>query len=300
MFMETPSSPPMEATPSYDHANPQQLVQPPRNARRLLPVAVSLVLSAVIFGVGGYYLGTSINKSTSIAHITPTTTPSPGLEPEMANTFPSDNTQSMNLQEALEKHCVNNSIDLSELPLSLSPSVQESYDVQGSVFCSVPEESYASMRVRVETPDFSGDIRRVFIYHPHSVNLGMGTQLNSFSEHHPVTFDGETYWLKVLEPGPFGISTMGVWVELMAEKRDPEKDTIVRVVSTDILTEERFIDLVTKYAAPPTTMDGIQVYSLDPAQKSLFMNEVFEIAPSVPELQQSARTLQSDLQGISF
>jgi|GEM_PF-4301334 len=260
-----------------------------------------ILVCFVAFGFGGYYLGKQstnspiknnlnqqipIPKEVSTTSI-PTTTNAPAVN-------------KMTLVDTLSKNCINSKIALDKLPFTLSQNLKNTYNVQDTINCSVPEESFASMSLRLNTPDFNGNKRVIYFFHENSKYFGLGNYLQSLSNYHQVTIDGQNYWLSVIDPGPYGISTLGVWVKVIGEKKDPASGTIVRVIDAEILKNQDLLDLVKKYGVKQTEPGFPEYIVTDPNKKTQFIQEIVSLAGQHGAFKKPAQEVSLDLNGVSF
>ena len=289
--------------------NTQQIEQDPINQVAVVPdklktnyllIGGIVFVCFVIFGFGGYYLGKQSTNSQSTNNlsqqITPTESPS-NIIPSVTSTPLVSKTT---LVDALSKYCVNNKIDLDKLPFTLSQNLRNIYKVQNAIDCFVPDESYASMSLIVNTPDFSGNERVIYFFHENSKFIGMGNDFQPLSNYHPVTINGQDYWVNVREPGPYGISTLSVWVDVIGEKKDPASGTIVRVIDSERFKNQDLLDLVKKYGVKQTDPSGPEYVITDPNKKTQFIQEIVSLAGQHNAFKKPAQDVSSDLNGISF
>lgn len=276
---------------SPDNAMVNQLVtqaqnSPANKTSKLIPLLITFLVTAVVFGLSGYYIG---NKSQSLKPVEQST-----------STLTSEGNNEINLSETLSQFCLNSKISLDKLPFTLDQSIKTAYGVQTSINCYVPDENYATMSIRVENSDFSGDVRNVYFFHQNSKYMGMGDNFESLTNYKTVIINGQSYWMNVREPGPYGISSLGVWIDLIGEKVDTSSGTIVRVMNLDIIKDQQFVDLVKEYGSQSSTVEGNPLYVVNPAQITQFIDEVVRLAPQNNVLQISAQNISSDLNGVSF
>jgi hypothetical protein len=264
----------------------------------LFPLLITFLVTAVVFGLGGYYIGDKSQLLKSIEQTTPTSERSDEIViPSPTST---EITNKISLSESLSQFCLNNKISIDKLPFTLNQTIKTSYNAPDSISCFVPDENYANMSIRVENSDFSGDIRNVYFFHQNSKYMGMGDNFQSLSNYRTAIINDRSYWLNVREPGPYGISSLGVWIDLIGEKKDASSGTIVRVMNLDILKDQQFVDLVKKYGSQSSTVDGNPLYVVNPTQKTQFIDEVVKLAPQNSTLKVSAQNIASDLNGVSF
>ncbi len=279
----------------------QPVISPEKPRINYLLIGGVVLVCLFVFGVGGFYLGKQSANSQQNNNLTQQV-PSP----TEASTTVSPTTQSpsitnkMTLVDALSKYCTNNKILLEKLPFTLSQSLKNIYKIQDSINCFVPEESYASMSIVVSTPDFSGDERVTYFYHENSKYFGMGNDFQPLSNYHPVTINGQNLWLNVREPGPYGISTLSVWIDIIGEKKDPITGTIVRVIDNERLKDQDLIDLVKKYGVKQADSSEPEYVISDPNKKAQFIQEIIQLASQHSAFKKPAQDVVSDLNGVSF
>lgn len=300
----------MENQTGIGNQHTQQLEQNPINQPVISPgkprinyLLISGVVLAcfIVFGIGGFYLGrqsTSSQQNSSPTQEVPSPTETTTTVIPTSQNQPGTN--KITLVEAISTYCSNNKIKLDKLPFTLSQNLKNTYKLQDSINCFVPEESYASMSIVVSTPDFSGDERVTYFYHENSKYFGMGNDFQSLSNYHPVTINGQNLWLNVREPGPYGISTLSVWIDLIGEKKDPITGTIVRVIDNERLKDQDLIDLVKKYGVKQADSSGPEYVITDPNKKAQFIQEIIQLASQHSAFKKPAQDVVSDLNGVSF
>jgi hypothetical protein len=280
-----------------------QPVISPEKPKTNWPLIGGIVLACfVVFGFGGYYLGkqsTNFQLTTNLDQQTPT--PTESLIPSIPTTTNTPVINKTTLVEALTKNCVNNKVTLDKLPFGLSQSVKTAYKVQNTVDCYVPEESYARISIVINNaPEFSGDDRYIYFFHQDSQFQGMGNDFQSLSNYKPVTISGQNLYLNVRDPGPYGISTLGVWVDFIGEKKDPSTGTIVRAFNLEIFKGQDILDLVKKYGVKQTDPSGPEYVITDPNKKTQFIQEIISLAGQHTAFKKPAQDVSSDLNGVSF
>lgn len=280
----------------------QPVTSPEKPKINYLMIAGIVLVCFVIFGFGGYYLGkqsSDLQPSNNINRLQPTPTENSQISasPTAAN-IPVAN--KITLIDALSKYCTNNKIDLDKLPFTLTQNLKNAYKVQNTIGCYVPEESHASMSIIVNTPDFSGNERVTYFFHENSKFFGMGNDFQPLSNYNPVTINGKNYWLNVRDPGPYGISTLSVWVDIIGEKKDPTSGTIVRVIDNERLKNQDLLDLVKKYGVKQSEPSGPEYIITDSNKKAQFIQEIVNLAPQHSAFKKPALDVSSDLNGISF
>jgi hypothetical protein len=272
---------------------------PPSSKERNKPLTLLAILVFLLMAGGLVYLGYQNYQLQQKLN---------GLVAQQASTDIEEQTAEsvipaykMLLSGALSQYCIEGKIDIDKLPFTLDQTVKTAYQIQNSIDCSVPDENYANMSININTPDFTGNRRSVYFFHQGSKFLGMGDNLRPLSDYNQAVINGQIYAFEVMEPGPYGISTQGVWIRLIKEKKDPESDTIARVFALEIIEDEQFIDLVVKYGTQGTTPDGETIYTIgDPSMKTLFIEEVIALVPQNDNLIEASQNITLDLTGILF
>lgn len=258
----------------------------------IVPLLITAVVCSALFGVGGYYLGTQ-NRT---AITTPVAVETPAPEVMSSPTA----TKKAAFADTLSKHCQDGKVAIDQLPFTLSQTLKTTYKIQTTIDCATPEESNAYISLTVSTPDFTGDDRNIYFYHEKSQWMGMGNNLKPLTEYHETTIDGQTFWLDIREPGPYGISTNGVWVDVVSEKKDIPTGTIVRAIDNEILKNQDLLDLVQKYGTKSTDESSPTYIITDPAKKALFIEEVVKISAKHAAFKALAKNVTTDLSGVTF
>lgn len=207
-------------------------------------------------------------------------------------------TNKIAFSESLAQFCAEGKIFLDKLPFTLGQTLQEEYKIQGSINCFVPDESYASINIQAIGRGSIG--RTIYFFHEDSVFYGMGDAFLSLDSYRPATIDGGQYWINVMEPGPHGISTLGIWVELIAEKKDSETGTIVRSVISKVFNDRDFLDLVVKHGEKQTDPIVPEYIVRGPDNPDMFKDEFVELAMEQNAFLELAQYATSDLNGTSF
>jgi hypothetical protein len=273
-------------TPSSQQSTPQQ---PKTNI--IMPILLTILISGVVFGFGGYYFG-SQQKTPLVSTITEL---APTVLPSLTETI-----NSSKFAETLNKYCLNKKIALDKLPFSFNLTIRNAYNIQDSIDCYVPGESYASIAIIVKTPDFSGDTRDVYFFHQNSKWEGQGNNFQPITNYHQISINGNTYWLNVRDPDPYGISTIGVWIDIIGEKQDIVSGTIVRAIDNEILNNQDLLDLVKKYGVKQSEKSFPEYIITDPTKKAQFIQEIVNLAGQHPAFKVPAQHVTSDLDGIIF
>ncbi len=205
--------------------------------------------------------------------------------------------QKVLLSDVLSKYCLDSKIALDSLPFRLTSSLKNDYKLENTVICFVPEQNFASISIAT---DFTNSDRSIYFFHKGSVWQGMVDNFQSLENYIPITIDEKTYYLEVMEPGPYGISTYGVWVRIIGEKTDSESGTIVRAVDFEVLSSQEFIDLVKKYGEKYPDSDGPEYSIGDSVKKAQFLKELATLAESHSAFKNAAQNVTADLNGVSF
>ncbi len=107
--------------------------------------------------------------------------------------------------------------------------------------------------------------------------------------------------ISVLEPGPYGISDLGVWVSLLGEKMDDTSSTKVRITNLSIFNSDDVIRLVRHYGKKfphPTAGDEPKYAVFD--HKDEFKQSLYKLILDKHLLDEQAQEIDRDLAGVSF
>lgn len=261
---------------------------------------ISTITLLAILIAGGVYTFNLSNRVSQLENSAQTPTELPTTEPTSSKATPMA-TNKTSLSEALSKFCASNKIALDKLPFTLSQSLKTAYKVQNTIDCYIPEESYARISIIINNPpEFSGDKRYIYFFHQGSQFQGMGNDFQSLSNYKAVTINGQNLYLNVRDPDPYGISTLGVWVDFIAEKKDSTTGTIVRAFNLEIFKDQDILDLVKKYGVKQTDPSSPEYIITDPNKKAQFIEEIVRLASQHNSFKKPAQDVASDLSGISF
>ena len=228
---------------------PEQVSQPVRNNDKLIVVlAVFFVLiCGTIVGFLAYQNLQFKKGQTETSSLLTTANPTT-IEEEESITPLSE----VNLQRILEQSCDTESeIDAGLLPFSFDSSIYSKYDVDNLVPC-VFDTQGADARANgyVRLSKSTGEITS---WENETITLKIGTkdsvdvwmQESDFAEFDQIKPDFESQGVKVdinvRQPGPYGLSSLGVWLEVRGFKKDKDfqiiaKDFRIIKVNGDILT----------------------------------------------------------------
>lgn len=261
---------------------------------------VSTIASLAILIALGVYTFNLTNRISQLENSVQTPTESPTAEPRSGEATPIA-INKISLADALSKFCTSNKIALDKLPFTLSQGLKTAYKVQNSIDCYVPEESYARISIIINNPpEFSGDDRYIYFFHQGSQYQGMGNDFQSLSNYKAVTINGQNLYLNVRDPGPYGISTLGVWVDFIGEKKDSTTGTIVRAFNLEIFKDQDILDLVKKYGVKQTEPSSPEYVITDPNKKVQFIEEIVRLASQHNSFKKPAQDVTSDLSGVAF
>lgn len=190
----------------------------------------------------------SVNTTLTQTPLLPTSSPSAAQSPTYGS-----------LQSILEEHCSDNSIPIRSLPFTLGSSVFDKYDLTESVPCNwiilygETEESRSDGYVRIEKLDSETEYSVLKIGDKDSID-------GYFGEEDFVIFDSVTPDISVgdtkvvvdiLQPGPYGVSSMGIWLEVRAYKKVDELHVISKEFA-EIEVEGDVKELMMQYADEKT------------------------------------------------
>lgn len=295
----TPPQPPIsENKPSLTPKPPEEppIFKPSEDKPKDKLVSILVFLLILVSGVAGYFGFKYYQSQLTKEVVNAQPTPSPVAEVDEAL---SEINKTM-LSDVLAKYCINKKVELSQLPFVLSQSIKTAYQIKDTIDCYVPDESYARTSIIVDTPDFSGDERVIYFFHKDSKWMGMGDGFQPISNYKPVIIDGQSLWLNVRDPGPYGISTLGVWADIIGEKKDSQSGTIVRVIDNEILKDQDLLELVVKYGEKQTDPNDPEYIIRDRNKKAQFIEEIVNLASQHSAFKIPAQNVVSDLEGITF
>lgn len=299
--MENQEVQPIQTTQSLSQNPPiQSVIIPEKPKTNFATIGLVALACLIVFGFGGYYLGKQAPNSQKSDDLQSTPSETNSSTSPISTNTPSVITNKITLSETLTKYCSNNKIALDKLPFILGTTLKNAYSVKDTIDCFTPTGNFASISIIVNTPDFSGDVRNVYFFHKDSVWEGMGDTFQAINNYKPVTIAGQNYWLNVREPGPYGISTLSVWVDVIGEKVDPESGTIVRAIDNEILKDQDLIDLVRKYGEKQPEGSSPDYIIVDKNKKAQFIEEIVKLASSHNAFRKPAQNVASDLNGVSF
>lgn len=259
----------------------------------------TIALLAILIALGVYTFNLT-NRISQLENSVQTPTESPTAMPSVSEATPIA-INKISLSDTLSKFCANNKIALDKMPFTLSQALKNAYKVQNSIDCYVPEESYARISIIINNPpEFSGDDRYIYFFHQGSQYQGMGNDFQSLSNYKAVTINGQNLYLNVRDPDPYGISTLGVWVDFIGEKKDSTTGTIVRAFNLEIFKDQDILDLVKKYGVKQTEPSSPEYVITDPNKKAQFIEEIIRLASQHNSFKKPAQDVTSDLSGVAF
>lgn len=261
---------------------------------------VSIIVLLITSIVGGLLTYNLSRQVAEIKKVLPTPTELPTTSPELSETLSPTTATKTSLLETFSKYCINNKIALDKLPFTLNQALKNAYKVQNSIDCYAHEESYARVSIIINNPpEFSGDDRYIYFFHQGSQYQGMGNDFQSPSNYKAVTINGQNLYLNVRE-GPYGISTLGVWVDFIGEKKDSTTGTIVRAFNLEVFKDQDILDLVKKYGVKQTEPSSPEYIITDSNKKAQFIEEIVRLASQHNSFKKPAQDVASDLSGVSF
>ena len=269
-----------------ENQGPTKTPSPKNNKALIVGLFVSIFL---LVCSTAYLVYQNVQLKKQISQVLPVVTSTP--QPTKTN--------SIKFSEAITQFCDENNISLDKLPFILSNTLQEEYNIQESMSCYTPDENYANIIIQAKDID-NGDIgRTVYFFNEDSTYFGQGDAFRPLDGYHKVMINGQNYWVAIGEPGPFGISTLGIWVKLKSEKKDIASNTIVRSVVFKVFKNQEFMDLVIKYGEKQTDPISPE-YIIKPGNMASFKDELVELAVKQNTFLELAGYVTSDLGGVSF
>lgn len=259
------------------------------------PFAFLLFIAIVVETT--YILTLSLKKDvenplpTSMPTLSPLTTADPL---STASAIPS---VKLKLSQVLLQNCVEEKITLDKLPFTFNQALKDTYKIENSINCYPPKESYANIFVQTNA---ELGARNMYFFHESSSYDGQLNEFVSLNTFKTVSVNGQNYWINIMEPGPYGISTQGLWVKIINEKQDPETGTIVRASSFEVIKDQRVMDLIKKYGTAQGGKDNI-FYTITTASKKIqFINAFIPLAGEIDIVKAMAGNVSTDLSGVSF
>lgn len=272
--------------------SPGQAAQTPVSDPKPLPKTPNLwmfssVVLFVLLLVSGFYAYT---LSRRLAALETASTPSPTATPEVQ-------VKKTTLSEAISKFCKDNKIPLTELPFSLSTAFKSDYGIEDNLLCYLKPENYASFTVKKEA---NHNVKTTYFFSPDSVWQGQGNNFQPLESYRNFMVEGVKYYLEVMDPDPYGISTLSIWIQVIGEKKNVESGTTVRVFNFFESQDPALIELVKKYGVKQSSEGSPEYIIMDPTNKKLFIDEVVKLAPGNKSFTDAAKAVNSDMNSISF
>ena len=297
----------MENQTNTAKQNISQVGQNPVSQTAITPVEkpinywmVSTIASLAILVALGVYTFNLSNRISQLENSIQIPTELPTAEPSSDEATPIAMNK-ISLSDTLSKFCVSNKILLDKMPFTLSQALKNAYKVQNSIECYFPDESYARISIVINNPsEFTGDDRIIYFFHQGSQFQGMADAFQSLSNYKAVTINGQGLYLWIMDPGPYGISTQGVWVQFISEKKDSTTGTIVRAFNLEIFKDQDILDLVKKYGVKQTDPSSPEYVITDPNKKIQFIEEVVKLASQHNSFIKPAQDVISDLNAVAF
>jgi len=278
----------------------QQSVSPTaavRNSNGSKFFILLLVVAIPVAGMIGYYFGRAETPQKSVVQPTVSTeVREDPIEGEIAPSLGEDE-----LATLLNESCVGGKIRLEDLPFTVSTGVQEKYQMGEGFNCS-SEENYAMKEIRVA--DGSIPISTLYLYSGSTQWIGMSNPFEEPSKLLTVQVKNKAYLLEVIEPGPFGMSDKGIWLNLLNDEVSPASDTTVRSVSFKILKNDELDSLVQEYGEPTNSTDpSYPGYVINRSRSEDFKQALVDLAEQEgtqlhAELLKMATSVDEDLDGI--
>lgn len=302
-------------TPFQDHT-PPTLATPTQIRSAISPFSVvGIILVIILAGAGGFFFGgrTVKTQQDSQKQIIEASS-SPTNTPVLAK-------PKQTLKEAIAQHCVQPEyqISLTFLPFKLSQQFLENYLLADSVKCTLPvlnpmdlSDSTVDPKkgfIMLQRTNTLRTSMNTFLFHAESNWDGrmwgeLGSPIGDLTAYSVLTIDGREFYATTVPSVDFGYSTRGTGVYLLAEKKDPASQSVIRVSTEFEIKDKSIIDIVKKYEKKADrytdSKTGEIVYMLDEAYIRQFRSELFLLAPSNSAFQQAAREISADLDGIQF
>lgn len=134
-------------------------------------------------------------------------------------------TTPIGLQQLLSDHCDTSfQIPVSMLPFQLSPALYSKYGIKDTITCypeSLQGVEYAgSMSVRMKVKDEEGmPLHTLVLGDSSSIDWGMDNDISFVRKGTPLlTTNNISVYVDIEEPGPYGVSSIGLWLKVLAYK----------------------------------------------------------------------------------
>ncbi len=209
-------------------------------------------------------------------------------------------TNSDEISWIVDGYCIDNTIDLGRIPYSLSDEVITEYEVQETIKCYGGEERYTLISKIISTAMENTNTKEIYFFDERSKWLGMGDNLAPLDNSLSFTNDDKTYYFDIQAPGPYGVSDLGLWLNVIIEKTNPDNGNKVRVINNVVVRDERVIELIRKFGEK--TQPNMEVeYTLNNPEGIAKFNEEFEpMIPTIPTLKEAMFTVKTDIDQITF
>ncbi len=186
-----------------------------------------------------------------------------------------------------------------EFPYKLADSLKPEYSAGDSIVCS-KDVGYAYAEHISDIPNTTGADKSIYFY---DENLKTDTNdhtIKIVKNLAVTTINGRAYYVEILEPEPYGLSSRGIWVNTILEKKNEETGNIVQIVGLSLLTDDSVLELVKKYGEEIKLTDVEAIVAVKPSEKDKFKSELLNIIPSNPTIITTSDEIFQNLEGIIF
>jgi len=291
--------------PIQDQIPPASMT-PSQTRPAISPLGVVGIILVIIFvGAGGFLLGGRIRNVPQVGQKQTTdTNPSATNTPILAKS-------KQTLQEAIVQNCIvpnplpsSGKMPISTLPFEMEAAFKKKYNLNETIWCgsALDNLNQGTISDLVRKDKYGNDIT-LFIFHDKSA---LGAWYNPYAPletHSPITINQKTYFLQIVIGGPNGITEAGTGTWLWSGKFDPVTQTKIHIFADVRLPKEFWYKIGKKYGTKNPNYNSEESepeFFVDERNIDQYQQELIQTAPTLPEFQQAAQEISSDLDGIQF
>jgi hypothetical protein len=206
------------------------------------------------------------------------------------------------LAATLSESCLDKKISVGNIPASIAMSVQTKYGMTVGLPCYI-DEKYIVTEVR--TADGNLPISTLYFYNSTSQWAGYANPFQDIREYLALNNGINSYAIDIKDPGPYGISDLGVWVDVLGQK-ELSPDLLVRSVSFKIIKNAEVDELIKTYGTAYTSgaNEDEPNYVVSSQQAPQFKTAFIKLAQEPgtqtnAEIIEAAESVDVDLNGIN-
>lgn len=309
--MDNPSLPeqPQPSAIIQDVPTSNPPTQNPRS-KAFLPLLVVLALIiSTIAGVAGYYIGVGKSETQSVTNqisevntdVNDDTTDSENIEQETHE----DSIRKMDLSTIITTKCSNYKLSAEDVPLIFTDNLKNKYQLQNGFSCDV-DEKYAYAELRNAQGNFP--LSTLHVFNDQSQYFGESNPFFALRSVPQVEINGKHYYLNVMEPGPYGISDLGIWVEIINDKQFPNWNATVRSTAMIIVDNTETDQFVASYPNAYKVVSDLPdepTYTISTQDSAQFEKDFAafvqnENSESYKEIQKIIHYVDEDMNGITL